>query len=208
MHPTIIGITGGIGSGKSFFAHALAEKGFPVYDCDRAAKRIVEEDPAVRAAIIALLGEGAYCDGHYQTRYVSEKVFGSPQGAHAGIAPGAVRRKETLLDKLNAIIHPAVKADILRWANLHHEEKMVFVESAILFESGLNDICDKVVCVTAPESVRIARVMARDHLSEDAIRARMAQQLPETERQRRSDMVYVNTSPNIDLTTLLDLVRH
>ena len=172
----LVGITGGIGSGKSFFARKKAKEGFLVFDTDKESKRIVEENAAVRAKIIALLGEQAYSDGKYQTKYVASKVFDSQSGA-------------PLLQALNAIVHPAVKAELLRWKEAHAAEEILFVESAILFESGLDELCDEIICITAPQEVCIARVMARDNVSEQAVRDRMARQMPDAERQRRSTIV-------------------
>lgn len=172
----LIGITGGIGSGKSYYARKRAAEGFPVYDSDAEAKRIVENNPEVREAIIALLGEGAFRNGKYQPKYVIGKVFDEQSGA-------------PLLQRLNAIIHPAVLADLQEWKTAHGDAETLFVESAILFESGLNELCDEVVCITAPEEVRIARVMARDGVSEAEVRARMTRQMPEDERRRRSDRI-------------------
>ena len=175
----LFGITGGIGSGKSYFARKRAQEGFPVYNSDLAAKRLAEEDPEVRRQIRDLLGDGAYAEGHYQTTYVAAKVFDPENGP-------------TLLKALNAILHPAVKADLLRWKEEHRHAEKLYVESALLFESGLNELCDQVICVTAPVDVRIARVMERDGVSEQAVRARMATQMDDSERQRRSDIIYTN----------------
>ena len=136
----IVGLTGGIGSGKSYLAQALAQRGFAVYDCDREAKRIIAESQDLQAAIIDLLGEETFVEGKYNTAYVAKRVFADPE----------------LLKKLNAIIHPEVAKDILA-------KKPDFVESAILFESGLDRLCDKIVIVTAPEETRIARTIARDY---------------------------------------------
>ena len=172
----LIGITGGIGSGKSTVAKRLEEQGFPVYYTDRAAKRLAEEDPSLRAQISALLGEDVYQDGHYQTRIVASRVFAS----------------ETLLQQLNAILHPAVRADLLRWKEQLLPGQTAYVECALLFESGLNELCDKVVCVTAPEDVCVARVMKRDGTSEAAVRARIAAQMSDEERRRRSDEILYN----------------
>ncbi len=153
----VIGLTGGIGSGKSFIAQALAQRGFAVYDCDREAKRIISENKDIQAAIIELLGEEAFPQNpltlnplirFYNTAYVAKRVFEEPE----------------LLEKLNAIVHPAVKEDILSLIHsLPHSRTPLFIESAILFESGLDQLCDKIVVVTAPEVVRIARTIARDY---------------------------------------------
>jgi dephospho-CoA kinase len=148
----IIGLTGGIGSGKSFLAQALAQRGFTVYDCDREAKRIIAENQDVQAAIKDLLGEEAFIYHQssiiYNTAYVAKRVFEEP----------------ALLDALNKIVHPAVKEDIRSLIHsLPHSLTPLIVESAILFESGLDRLCDKIVVVTAPEDVRIARTIARDY---------------------------------------------
>ena len=136
----IIGLTGGIGSGKSTIAQELGKQGFAVYDCDREAKRIIAENNEVQQAIIALLGEEAFVDGIYNTQYVAQRVFADPQ----------------LRQQLNQIIHPAVKNDILL-------KQPRVIESAILCEAGLDRLCDKIVVVEAPEDIRIERVIARDY---------------------------------------------
>ena len=175
-----IGLTGGIGSGKSTIAQELAKRGFAVYDCDREAKRIIVSNLDVRNAIIALLGEEAfihtpstihrtpYTVHHtptYNTRYVAQQVFAKPH----------------LLQRLNAIVHPAVKKDIFQQSGLS-VKPVFFIESAILFESGFDRLCDKVVIIEAPEEVRIARTIARDYNGEateeniNKVRARMRAQ--------------------------------
>ena len=138
----IIGITGGIGSGKSTIARELANRGYACYDCDREAKRIIAEDAQVQKQITALLGDRAFIDGRYNTAYVAQRVFAEPK----------------FLQSLNAIVHPAVMQDI---ENNRHD--MLFVESAILQESGLSRLCDKIIVVEAPTDVRVQRVIARDY---------------------------------------------
>ena len=140
----IIGLTGGIGSGKSTIARELEKQGFAVYDCDREAKRIIAEKKDVQTAIIKLLGEEAFVNGHYNTAYVAQRVFD----------------KKEQLEQLNKIVHPAVKEDIIRQTSA---VRLLFVESAILCEAGLDSLCDKIVVVEAPEEVRIERVIARDY---------------------------------------------
>ena len=163
----MIGITGGIGSGKSTFAQELVKRGFTVYDCDREAKRIIAEDPQVQVAIIDLLGEEAFihrqsqCQSQcrYNTAYVAQRVFAEP----------------ALREQLNAIVHPAVKADIM-------QRKPDFIESAILYEAGLDQLCDRIVVIDAPEDIRLARTIARDYHGEatkeniNKVRARMRAQ--------------------------------
>lgn len=153
----LIGITGGIGSGKSTICRALAAAGYPVYDTDREAKRIIVEDEAVRAKMIALFGPDIYDEDVYFTDRVAAQVFADPKKLAA----------------LNGIVHPAVVADVRRWAN---GESCFFVESAILYSSGLAELCDKVVWVDAPEEVRIARTIKRDGTDINKVRARIRAQ--------------------------------
>jgi dephospho-CoA kinase len=145
----IIGITGGIGSGKSTIARELVKRGFTVYDCDREAKRIIAENPDVQKEIIDLLGKEAFIYHPssiiYNTTYVAKRVFADPH----------------LLKELNRIVHPAVKADILSSFTSHLSP--LFLESAILFESGLNVLCNRIIVIDAPEDIRIARTIARDY---------------------------------------------
>ena len=176
----IVGITGGIGSGKSTIAQELRKRGFTVYDCDREAKHIIAENEDVQKAIVALLGKEAFVNGQYNTAYVAKRVFAEPE----------------LLERLNAIVHPAVGKDILL-------KKPDFVESAILYEAGLDKLCDKVVVVDAPEDIRIARTIARDYHGEtteeniNKVRARMCAQTP-----HHGDMVVINDGK----TSIEDLV--
>lgn len=172
----VIGITGGIGSGKSYFARQMEGLGLSVYYSDREAKRLIAEDPALQRQIQALLGEDVFQDGVYQTRIVAARVFGRPD----------------LLEALNRLVHPAVLADAERWIAAHDAEQTVMLESALLFESGLNRLCQKTVCITAPEEVCIARVIKRDGVSEEHVRARIASQMPDDERRRLSDFVLLS----------------
>ena len=144
-----IGITGGIGSGKSTIARALAARGFTVYDCDREAKRIIAENQEVQSAIKSLFGEESFINGVYNTAYIARRVFSDPQ----------------LLEKLNEIVHPAVKADILSLLPSmgRSEGAFLLLESAILYESGFDTLCDKIILVEAPEDIRIARTISRDY---------------------------------------------
>ena len=191
----IVGLTGGIGSGKSYLAQELAKRGFAVYDCDREAKRIIAEDKAVQAAIIKLLGEEAFIDGKYNTAYVAQRVFTEPQ----------------LLEELNKIVHPAVKADISRQSS---DVSLLVVESAILFESGLDELCDKIVVVTAPEETRIARTIARDYHNEatpeniNKVRARIRAQkeIPaSTEVPQGKILTIVNDDASV-LSSIIDRI--
>lgn len=203
----LVGITGGIGSGKSTIAQALAARGYAVYDCDREAKRIIVENAEVRKAIIALLGTEAFVPspqhpftGSYNTSYVSQRVFAEPE----------------LLQQLNAIVHPAVKEEIRVQSSevrvQDSEFSVLFVESAILFEAGIDSLCDRVVVVDAPEEVRLQRTIERDYHGDateehiNKVRARMrAQQFRPSDEQKASKKVL--TINNDGRTSISDLAN-
>lgn len=187
--PPIVGITGGIGSGKSALATQLVEQGYRVYDTDSEAKRIINTNSGVREQIKRHFGEQIYqADGIDRAR-VAAQVFSSKER----------------LQQLNSIVHPAVIEDIKEWAKQHQNQPYLFVESAILFESGLNQLCTKTVTITAPEALRIARVVQRDKTTQQAVEARMKQQLSDYERAEQSDFVIANdeTRPISELVAQL-----
>ena len=194
----IIGLTGGIGSGKSTIAKQLRQMGYAVYDTDSEAKRLIVEDAAVRKQMIQLFGSDVYKDGIYQTAFVAQRVF----------------TDKSLLAQLNAIVHPAVRADILRWATMQDSPSfrkglgvgLCFVECAILYQAGFDTLCDKVVAVTAPEDIRLKRVIARDHSTIDKVRARMRAQNAEQDL-LRADIV-VNNDGEIPISTLCEQILH
>lgn len=187
----IIGITGGIGSGKSVIAKQLRQMGYEVYDTDSEAKRLIVEDAHVREQITALFGPETYKDDVYQTALVAQQVFAD----------------KTLLARLNAIVHPAVRQDILnRFTSPpfrgESEGGLLFIECAILYTAHLNELCDKVVGVTAPEEVRLARTIARDHSDIDKVRARMRAQNVE-EDICRADII-INNDGNTPIPILCE----
>ena len=194
----VIGITGGIGSGKSTIAKELAKRGFVIYDCDREAKRIILENAEVRKAIIELLGDEAFAGGVYNTAYVAQRVFAEPD----------------LLRQLNGIVHPAVKKDILLSAVRCQPSGVLFVESAILFEAGLDGLCEGIVLVDAPEEVRIARTIARDYKGEaspeniNKVRARVKSQLSEfcIQPSENKKALRVNNDGRTSISELADII--
>lgn len=150
-------ITGGIGSGKSMVSRMLLVMGFPVYDCDSQAIRLIDCDEQLKHDIVALLGTEAYdLTGHYNREWVAERVFGNRQ----------------LLDQINALVHPAVIRDIQRWS-LSLSTSMCFVETALMRQSGLNKMADCIWRVDAPDELRIARVQRRSALTAGQIAQRI-----------------------------------
>ena len=181
----IIGLTGGIGSGKTTVAKFIEEMGFPVYYSDDRAKEIVNDDEVLKNNIKELLGEEAYdANGFYNKKYVSEIVFNND---------------ETRL-QLNALIHPAVKIDFENWVNKQHAE-FIFKETALLFELKLNESCYKSVLVTADDNIRIKRVMDRDQKTYREIEAVIDKQMPEKDKIKRADFVIFNNEGIDELKT-------
>ena len=173
----IIGITGGIGSGKSVISQELRHMGYEVYDTDSEAKRLIVENVQIRRNIENLLGKEVYKDNVYQTQIVASKVFAN----------------KSLLVQLNAIVHPAVREDILSRTQdfINNTTSLYFIECAILYTAHLDDICDKVVAITAPEAIRLERTIARDSSDKDKVRARMRMQDVEHDIQR-ADIIINN----------------
>ena len=173
-----IGITGGIGSGKSYVSRLLTEHyGIPVYNTDSEAKRLMLSDEGIHRRLTALLGKEVYkSDGTLNKPLLANYLFAD--SCHAG--------------QINAIVHPQVKADFLKWADLQTGCEVVALESAILFESGFDNIVDKVVMVYAPVELRIRRVMLRDGTTEEKIRQRIVAQMDDKAKQERSDFIIFN----------------
>ena len=195
----IIGLTGGIGSGKSTIAKQLRLMGYEVYDTDSEAKRLIVEDAHVREQIETLLGKEVYQDDVYQTALVAQKVFAD----------------RTLLARLNSIVHPAVRQDILKKFRSTSEllnsssaasepSELFFIECAILYQAGIDQLCDKVIVVTAPEEVRLQRTIARDDSDMDKVRARMRAQNVE-EALCRADII-INNEGTTPISTLCEQI--
>lgn len=182
----VIGLTGGIGSGKTTVSRMFSELGAPVYIADEQARRLAEL-PGTQAEIRTQFGDGMLdAEGKIDRRKLANIVFSDPEK----------------LERLNAIIHPKVAADFREWAE-RQSFPFVIREAAILFESGSHRDCDKVITVTAPLEVRIARVIARDGTTRDEVLRRMANQWPEDEKIRRSDYVI----HNVDLAETIRQIR-
>ena len=184
----IIGITGGIGSGKSTVSKFIEELGFPVYDSDFWAKELVNIDENLKSRIIELLGEESYDEnGKYNRKFVAEKVFDHQE----------------LLLKLNQIIHPAVKIHFENWVNAQNAG-FVFKETALLFELKLNENCYQSILVTADENIRIKRVMNRDGRTYREVKEIIDKQMPEVDKVKLADFVIQN---NTDLESLKEFTH-
>ncbi|SMC53818.1 dephospho-CoA kinase [Chryseobacterium sp. YR221] len=181
--PKIIGLTGGIGSGKTTVARFIEELGFPVYYSDDRAKTIVNDDKDLQIRIKELLGDQSYDkEGLYDRKFVADKVFNN----------------KDLLQKLNEIIHPAVRIDFENWIR-KQTKYLVFKETALLFELKLNRQCYKSLLVTAEDNIRIKRVMDRDHKTYREVETIMEKQMPEKDKIKIADCVIYNNTNLEDL---------
>lgn len=179
----IIGLTGGIGSGKTTVAKLLESKGYSVYYSDIRAKEIVNNNAFLKTRIIQLLGDKAYDqDGKYNRKWVAQRVFNN----------------EKLLLELNKIIHPAVKSDFEFWVRKQKGD-FIFKETALLFELNLDKNCFKTILVTADESLRIKRAMERDGKTCQEIKNIIQKQMSEQEKIKRANFIIQN---NTDLENL------
>lgn len=178
-HPRI-GITGGIGSGKSYVCHLLGQRGIAVYDCDSEAKRLMSTSPEIIQGLIQLVGPDAYVDGQLNKTAVTRFLLKS-------------KRNNRLV---NSVVHPAVFQDFL-------QSGKQWVESAILFDCGLYRLVDHVVCVSAPLEVRIRRIMLRDSITRNQAMEWVAKQMPQEEVEARSDFRIINDGET-DVSTQLD----
>ncbi len=171
--PLLIGITGGIGSGKSTVCHIFEVLGVPVYSADERAKALVHENESLKENIIQCFGEESFLNGQYNRPYISTIVFQSPER----------------LAQLNALIHPAVALDFERWVISQGVNYAYLVkEAALLLDTGQAANLDKIFTVTAPETVRIQRVITRDiNRSTDEVKAIIARQMPEKEQIEKSN---------------------
>ena len=164
-----IGITGGIGSGKSYVCKRLEARGYKVYDCDSAAKRLIRTSDDIRQRFTALIGPDTYNGEQLNKAVVAKFLLESEDNAKA----------------INAIVHPAVFRDF-------EESGLQWMESAILYESGAISLVDKAIVVTAPEEVRIQRVMKRDGITREKVMEWMGRQLPQEEVRKRADFEIIN----------------
>lgn len=173
-----IGLTGGIGSGKSTVAKIFESLGIPVFNSDEEGRRLLAEDAEVQRAVVKLLGPDVSQNGNLDRAVIASKVFNDT----------------ALLEGLNAIIHPAVAQSTRRWLNsISPNTPYAIKEAAILFESGAAEQCDHVICVQAQDEVRIERIQRRDGAKEEEVRARMSNQWPQDRIAALSDFVIENS---------------
>lgn len=186
--PKIIGLTGGIGSGKTTAAKYFEELGFPLYNSDLRAKKLQNENPIVIQQITNLFGEEAYNQDGMNRPFIASQTFNNKEK----------------LQQLNAIVHPAVFADFKNWIDEQNSDYIV-KEAAILIESGSYKDCDIIVSVIADKEIRITRTIERDGLTREQVLTRINNQLSDEERKEYSDYIIDNSQ---DLTYLKQQVKN
>jgi dephospho-CoA kinase len=183
-----IGITGGIGSGKSTVSKIFEVLGVPVYYADDASKRLMNEDEELKEKLRSVFGEGVYVDGKLNRQYLSSIVFNDP----------------LKLALLNSIVHPATIKDAEDWM-LQQTAPYAIKEAALIFESGSQEYLDKVIGVYAPAAVRIHRVMQRDNVTKEEVLGRMSKQIDEDIKMRLCDYVIKNDEQELLIPQVIKL---
>ena len=183
-----IGLTGGIGSGKSTVAQIFEVLGIPVYYADIEAKRLMNEHPELRAAIIKVFGEQAYSATILDRKFISSIVFSDP----------------AKLDKLNSIVHPATKKDGEDWM-ARQKTPYAIHEAALIFEANVNERLDQVIGVSSPMELRIKRVMQRDKVSREEVLKKINRQLDEESKMNKCDAIVVNDEQQLLIPQVVEL---
>ena len=184
-----VGITGGIGSGKSTICNFFALLGIPVFNADLEAKRIMNESALIRSKMMMNFGKDIYLPNQtIDRKKLAGMIFNSP----------------SLLQKVNFIIHPEVRNYFFEWSNRQNSPYVVH-EAAILFESGFYEMMDYTILITAPEQLRIDRVMKRDGNSAEEIKDRMSKQWTDDEKMKLADITIINDNRELVLPRLIEL---
>lgn len=186
-----VGITGGIGSGKSTICRVFSVLGIPVFVADEVAKQLMNTDEQLRADLIRLFGDAVYLpNGVVDRKYLAGIVFNDPSS----------------LKKLNAVVHPAVHRAFEKWVK-HQNAPYVLHEAAILFESGFNRMMDYTITIVTDEQERIERVMKRDKISEELVRQRIRNQFTDEQRIGLADFVIRNNDEDLVIPQVLEIDR-
>jgi dephospho-CoA kinase len=173
-----VGITGGIGSGKTHICGMFKDLGVAVYNADERAKYLMQHHEEVKSKILACFGDEAYINGELNRSFLAQEVFANKE----------------LLKKLNEIVHPAVAEDAKAWQQEHKDEVYTIKEAALLFETGSYQELDKTILVHADEDERILRVMKRDNVSKDKVLARIQNQMTDIDKMQMADFIIKNDS--------------
>ncbi|MEO1487370.1 MAG: dephospho-CoA kinase [Bacteroidota bacterium] len=172
-----IGLTGGIGSGKSTVANMFRDLAVPVYDSDERAKVLMNQSETLRKDITVLFGESAYVNNGLNRPWIAQQVFGNV----------------ALLEQLNGLVHPAVREDFILWSEAQ-TTPYIIQETALIFENNMEAYYDGIILVTAPKTIREERVMARDGVTREKVQQRMAHQLEDEIKRGKSQFIIENTT--------------
>jgi len=187
----LIGITGGIGSGKSIVSSILESMGYCVLKSDLTAKEIMQSNEEVKKKIIEAFGKEAYSDGKLNTKYLAEKVFSSKEN----------------VEKINSIVHPfTIKKNLEQAEKEFRKSDIVFIESPLIFEANIQKYFDYVILIYSDEQSRIKRVMERDKVTEEKVRQRMQFQIPDEKKKDWADFVIENNSDTEELKKRVNFV--
>ena len=184
-----MGITGGIGSGKTLVCSILEKLGVSVYYADASARRLMDTDSGLREGILALFGERAYGEDGLNREFVADAVFGDSER----------------LSRLNRLVHPVVREDFYKWETLQGGSPYVVEEAAILFESGASELMDLSVLIYAPEELRIGRVIERDRVKREVVLKRMGHQISEKEKMSMAGHIIYNDGSQMLLPQVIEL---
>lgn len=185
-----VGITGGIGSGKTHICELFKELGVPVYNADERAKYLMSHNEDLKAQIVNLFGEESYKNGELNREFLSQVVF----------------QDKALLEKLNSIVHPAVAKDADEWHQLHADKPYTIKEAALLFETESYKNLDKTILVHADENERILRVMQRDQVSKEKVLARIKNQLLDIDKMTLADFI-INNDGNREVNKVVQKIH-
>ena len=188
--PLLVGITGGIGAGKSLVAKVFETLGTPVYNADGRAKWLMTHSENLISAIKVLFGDESYVNSELNRVHISSLAFHRPK----------------LLSQLNSLVHPEVENDFENWVSENASHQYLLKEAALLIETGSSEKLDKLILVTAPEEVRMERVLGRDnHRSKEDTAAIMQKQLSDEEKKKKSDIVLINDGTTLHIPQILKL---
>lgn len=186
-----LGITGGIGSGKSTVSEIFSLCNVPVYIADTESKRLVATSPVIKEKLINIYGEELFEGGVLNKALLASHIFND----------------KAKLEQVNAIIHPEVEKDFKEWVISHAHSPVIAHEAAILFESGFNKLMDKIVMVYTPLEIRLERTMKRDHTTREKVLERIHNQMPDEEKAKLSDFVIVNDGAHSLIEQVLDILK-
>ena len=186
-----VGLTGGIGSGKSFVAKLFEMEKIPVYNADERSKYLLNHNPEIKKLIEKNFGSDIYLNGELDRKRLASVIFNDAE-------------KRSLLESIS---HPAVLKDFGEWKILHREKKIILKEAALIYEAGTHIGLDKIIVVAAPLELRIKRVMKRDGISRGQVISRIKSQWPEEEKIARADYVIYNDEKQLLIPQVLELIK-